>query len=110
MVELGQSPRRLRLRMCRRDIASLLGVAHETVSRSFTTLAESGFLKVDNREVELLDIARLQARARITRGPDDHGHSSSRQVSATRTTPMPMAWCPNALGHGAFTPGPISPR
>jgi CRP/FNR family transcriptional regulator len=109
MAELGQSPRRLRLRMCRRDIASLLGVAHETVSRSFGTLAEAGFLKVDNREVELLDIARLQARARITRGPDDHGHAE-RHPSATRTAPTSMAWCPDALGQAAITLGPAGPR
>ncbi|MDP1532560.1 MAG: cyclic nucleotide-binding domain-containing protein, partial [Rubrivivax sp.] len=35
MAACGQSPRRLLLRMSRRDIASLLGVAHETVSRAF---------------------------------------------------------------------------
>lgn len=68
---LGWSPRRLRLSMCRRDIASLLGVAHETVSRSFTMMAEAGLLKVDNREIEILDLAQLQARARTTRRPAD---------------------------------------
>lgn len=68
MAEAGQSPRRLRLRMSRRDIASLLGVAHETVSRSFTLLADKGLLRVDNREVELLDLHALQQRARCTRG------------------------------------------
>jgi CRP/FNR family transcriptional regulator, anaerobic regulatory protein len=68
---LGWSPRRLRLRMCRRDLASLLGVAHETVSRSFTTMAEAGLLKVNNREIEILDYVQLQARARTTRRPSD---------------------------------------
>jgi CRP/FNR family transcriptional regulator len=70
-AELGWSPRRLRLSMCRRDLASLLGVAHETVSRSFTTMADAGLLKVDNREIEILDPAQLHARARITRRPTD---------------------------------------
>ena len=64
MGEAGQSSRRLRLRMGRRDIASLLGVAHETVSRSFTMLAESGAIRVDNREVEILDPDALRLRAR----------------------------------------------
>lgn len=68
MADVGRSPRRLRLRLGRRDIASLLGVAHETVSRSFSTLADAGLLRVDNREVELLDLDALRARARITRG------------------------------------------
>jgi len=73
MAERGQSPRRLYLRMSRRDIASLLGVAHETVSRSFTALADWGCLRVDNREVEILDEAALRACTRGTRGPADDG-------------------------------------
>lgn len=69
MAAMGQSPRRLRLRMCRRDIASLLGVAHETVSRSLTSLCEEGLLRVSNRDVEILDMDHLHARARCTRSP-----------------------------------------
>jgi CRP/FNR family transcriptional regulator, anaerobic regulatory protein len=80
MADVGQSPRRLRLRLGRRDIASLLGVAHETVSRSFSTLAEAGILRVANREVELLDLEALHARARTTRGV--HGDAPP---AATRT-------------------------
>jgi CRP/FNR family transcriptional regulator len=68
MEALGQSPSRFVLRMCRRDIASLLGVAPETISRSFTTLADEGYLSVRNREVELLDIERLRQHGRCTRG------------------------------------------
>jgi CRP/FNR family transcriptional regulator len=73
MAERGQSPRRLYLRMSRRDIASLLGVAHETVSRSFSALADWGCLRVDNREVEILDEAALRACTRGTRGGPDDG-------------------------------------
>jgi CRP/FNR family transcriptional regulator len=71
MAERGQSPRRLYLRMSRRDIASLLGVAHETVSRSFSALADWGMLRVDNREVEILDEDGLRACTRGTRGLAD---------------------------------------
>lgn len=71
MAEQGQSPRRLYLRMSRRDIASHLGVAHETVSRSFGALAACGCIKVDNREVEILDRDRLVACAGNTRGLTD---------------------------------------
>lgn len=88
MAERGQSPRRLYLRMSRRDIASLLGVAHETVSRSFTALADWGCLRVDNREVEILDEAALRACTRGTRGPADDGarpHPASRQRPPART-------------------------
>lgn len=79
MAEAGQSAYRLRLRMGRRDIASMLGVAHETVSRSFTTLADAGLLRVDNRDVEILDLHGLRARARSTRAvvsDSVHRHST----------------------------------
>lgn len=69
MVEQGLSPRRLRLRMNRREIASHLGVAHETVSRSFGLLADRGYVVVDNREVEIVDMSGLRAHAHCTRGP-----------------------------------------
>ena len=68
MAAHGQSSRRLLLRMSRRDIASLLGIAHETVSRSFSAFVECGLLRVDNREIEVLDPAGLKARTRNTRG------------------------------------------
>lgn len=67
-AELGESPRHLLLRMGRRDIASALGVAHATVSRSFGILAEWGYLRVDNRDVDILDLEGLRACARSTRG------------------------------------------
>ncbi len=69
MSECGQSPRQFRLRMGRRDIASLLGVAHETVSRGFGALAAMGLLRVEDRDVEILDMARLAAFTRSTRRP-----------------------------------------
>ncbi len=117
MAEIGQSPRRLHLRMCRRDIASLLGVAHETVSRSFTTMADAGWLAVDNREVAILDLARLKLRARSTRGPveaaagaEHHRHPGAAAHGATEThatagpqPPVPAAWCPS-IAHEAGPP------
>ncbi len=73
MLERGQSPRLLRLRMGRRDIASHLGLAHESISRSFGSLVDNGLLRVDNRDVEILDLARLQQHARCTRGLGEEG-------------------------------------
>ena len=64
----GESASRLRLRMARRDIGSYLGLAHETISRSLTLLARWGCVRVNNREVEILDADRLGACARSTRG------------------------------------------
>jgi len=104
MVQAGQSPRRLWLRMGRRDIASLIGVAHATVSRSFTSLAEAGVLLVDNREVEILDIDALRARARSTRGlATDHGDggyaagAAARAAANSQRMGVLSAW-PSRLG------------
>lgn len=53
--QLGYSGRRLQLRMTRRDIAAYLGLSLETVSRSFTALATMGYIRVNHRDLELLD-------------------------------------------------------
>ena len=71
MAAVGQSPRRFRLSMGRREVASLLGVAHETVSRSFGSLAAAGLVQVCDREVEIPDIERLKAFSRSTRRRSD---------------------------------------
>lgn len=89
---LGWSARRLRLSMCRRDLASLLGVAHETVSRSFTTMADAGLLKVDNREIDILDVEQLRLRARVTRRPVDPEPIVVRR-EAKSGPPLPGAAC-----------------
>lgn len=74
-AEAGRSPRRLRLPMSRRDIASYLGVAHETVSRAFGALAHAGLVQVNNRDVDVLDMAGLETCARVTRGPGPTAHA-----------------------------------
>jgi CRP/FNR family transcriptional regulator, anaerobic regulatory protein len=84
MAEMGQSPLRLRLQMGRRDIASLLGLAHETVSRSFTLLSEQHCWRVDNREIEILDMQALRERARNTRGPQ--AECTPRKVETTASS------------------------
>lgn len=71
MAASGQSQRRFHLRMSRREIASYLGVAHETVSRSFSALAGWGLVCVDNREVEILEMDELKALSRGTRRQTD---------------------------------------
>ena len=56
----GFSPDRFQLTMARTDIANYLRLAPETVSRVLKRFQEEGLLKVDRREVELADHARLQ--------------------------------------------------
>ena len=65
---LGYSDRRIRLRMTRRDIAIYLGVAHETVSRALTALSAIGSIRVNYRDIELVDAGVLRDIQRITRG------------------------------------------
>ncbi len=89
--ELGWSPRRLRLSLCRRDLASLLGMAHETLSRSFSTMAQAGLLTVDNRELELLDVDELQLRALSTRRPEPGTAVPSRDAPGSTSVARPAA-------------------
>ncbi len=48
-----------RLPMARTDIANYLGLAVETVSRNITRLQTQGILKVEGKDVEILDHKRL---------------------------------------------------
>ncbi|HKJ95033.1 MAG TPA: fumarate/nitrate reduction transcriptional regulator Fnr [Gammaproteobacteria bacterium] len=59
----GFSPQEFRLGMSRDDIGNYLGLAMETVSRMFTRFQTEGILKVDNRNVRILDLERLQTLA-----------------------------------------------
>ena len=89
MQEQGLSPRRLLLRMNRREIASHLGVAHETVSRSFGLLADRGYLCVDNRAIEIVDGEGLRMHAHCTRGPAEDAPKAAQPAAAgvSRSSP-----------------------
>ena len=91
MMRIGRSPRRLHLRMGRRAIASFLGVAHATVSRAFTALADAACLSVDNRNVEILDLEALRVRARNTRGPGPEGEGHHHEGAVAHALPA-SAW------------------
>jgi CRP/FNR family transcriptional regulator, anaerobic regulatory protein len=56
----GLPPGLLNLPMPRRDIASHLRLATETISRLFARFQEEGIVKVRRREVEILDLAALE--------------------------------------------------
>jgi CRP/FNR family transcriptional regulator len=59
----GFSPKRFRLTMTRTDIANYLRLASESVSRGFRRLQDLGLVGVDRREIELLDLPKLESMA-----------------------------------------------
>ena len=63
LASRGFSPRRFQLTMARTDIGNYLRLAPETVSRVLRRFQESNFVNVDRREIELLDIKRLESLA-----------------------------------------------
>lgn len=57
----GFSPNRFQLTMARTDIANYLRLAPETISRVLRRFQHEGWLRVDRRELELLDRNQLEA-------------------------------------------------
>ena len=86
---LGYSDRRIRLRMTRRDIASHLGVAHETVSRALTALQQVGGIVVTYRDIEIVDPKLLQEIQRVTRGTWKGALRQGTLSTVPAATPIP---------------------
>lgn len=63
-AQRGFSATRLHLTMTRTDIANYLRLAPETVSRVLKRLQSEHLVRVERRELELLDTARIEALAR----------------------------------------------
>ena len=59
----GYSFRRFELRMSREDIANYLGLSIESISRLLSKFKQQDWLRVHSRELELLDLASLDALA-----------------------------------------------
>jgi CRP/FNR family transcriptional regulator len=59
----GYSSDKFQLRMMREEIGNYLGLTIESISRLLSKMKKDGFLKVSNREIEILDPVRLKALA-----------------------------------------------
>lgn len=60
MSARGYSPNEFHLRMSRTDIASYLGLTHETVCRNFSAFQRLGLLEVDQRHIRIVDLPGLR--------------------------------------------------
>ena len=61
LAQRGFSPRRFQLTMSRTDIANYLRQAPETVSRVLRRFERDGLVSIKQRDVEILDMPRLEA-------------------------------------------------
>lgn len=84
---LGCSRTAFHLRMSRQDIASYLGLKIETVCRTIAAFNRVGFIRVNHREVEILD---AQALRRLMQDNTLKVRSRSR-VATGETRPRPAA-------------------
>lgn len=60
LAECGYSNSRFQLSMSRTDVANYLRLAPETVSRVLRRFQEDGVLQVERRELEILDLTKLE--------------------------------------------------
>ncbi len=59
LAALGYSPTEFIMRMSREEIGNYLGLTLETVSRLFSRFARDGVIRVNQREIKILDMAAL---------------------------------------------------
>ena len=73
----GYSPNEFNLSMSRGDIANMLGMAMETISRLLGNFQEQGLVQVERKHIRLLDPAALRAIASNCARPADKPADSS---------------------------------
>jgi CRP/FNR family transcriptional regulator len=73
--DMGYSSKQFNLCMTRLEIGSYLGMQLETVSRTLSSLATMGFISVDQRAIEVMDIHALKTLRRL---PPSQGRSDKR--------------------------------
>ncbi len=62
---MGYSDKSFHLRMTREDIGSFLGLTLETVSRTLSGFARCGFIRVDQKFIEIVDVDGLKLLRRL---------------------------------------------
>jgi len=80
-TDRGHSSLEFNLSMSRNDIANLLGLAVETVSRLFTHFQELNILKVERKHIQIINMEGLEHQAR---GCENEAKENSETGSANR--------------------------
>lgn len=91
--ELGYSGKSFNLRMTRQEIGSYLGLTLETVSRTLSAFNEMGLIKVDQREICLLDTAALNSLRRLP--PAKARSKVAEKVTSLVTKNLIPCWTPD---------------
>jgi CRP/FNR family transcriptional regulator len=92
--QLGYSGRSFNLRMTRQEIGSYLGLTLETVSRTLSALNELGWITVEQREINLLDVPALKSLRRLP--PSKSRSKVAEKVSALVGKKLLPQWQPEA--------------
>src|SRR5690606_41400786 len=82
----GFSPTRFQLTMARTDIANYLRLAAESVSRVFRRFQDDKLIRVARRDIELLDVKRLEVLARLVPRAVA-GRRCARRLAVSRSRP-----------------------
>ena len=88
LSERGFSPSRFQLTMARTDIANYLRLAPATVSRVLRRLEDDGLLRIERRDVEVLDMPALGALAAPVSVSYTHLDVYKRQGRGRATPPI----------------------
>jgi CRP/FNR family transcriptional regulator len=63
--------------MSRNDIANLLGMAVETISRLFSQFQEQGLLVVERKHIQILNLSQLQALSNRCSPTEENGEEGT---------------------------------
>ena len=89
---IGYSPNCFNLRMTRQEIGSYLGLTIETVSRSLSALHDAGLIHINQRAVEVCDLAALRLVHKMPTVPKMHRQASSEPLRPLNTSRQQSVW------------------
>ena len=89
---IGYSPSCFNLRMTRQEIGSYLGLTIETVSRSLSALHDDGLIHINQRAVEVRDLAALRLVQKMPTVPKAHRQAAREPLRPLNTSRQQSVW------------------